>query len=71
MGELSKATMDRVLKEAGAKRISKKASLAFAKALEKIALEIGERAAALSKHANRKTIIPQDIRLAKKKVVIA
>lgn len=68
MSELSKATMDNVLKDAGAKRISKKASLSFAYELEKIALELGKEAVALSKHANRKTISPQDIRLAKRKL---
>ncbi len=68
MSELSPTTMDKVLRNSGASRVSKKAANEFGVTIEKIALEISEDAVKLSKHAGRKTVTSIDIRLAKKKV---
>lgn len=58
------AAMERVLKNAGANRVSEEAKVALRQVLEDIALEIGEEATKLSAHAGRKTVKADDIRLA-------
>lgn len=68
MSELSSTTMDKVLRNSGASRVSKKAAKEFGITIEKIALDISEDAVKLSKHAGRKTVTSIDIRLAKKRV---
>lgn len=64
---LSLNAMEKLLKQAGADRVSEKAKSALAKALEEKALEIGEEAKKLALHAGRKTITDKDINLAVKK----
>ncbi|MCK5322238.1 MAG: NFYB/HAP3 family transcription factor subunit [Candidatus Aenigmarchaeota archaeon] len=66
MGEIALAPMERILKNAGAERVSESAAKRFAEVVEGLAQEIGEGAAKLSKHAGRKTVKREDIRLAKK-----
>jgi histone H3/H4 len=58
---------ERILKKAGAKRVSHGAMEEFAKVMEEKLLEIAEEAVALARHAGRKTILAEDIRLAKRK----
>ena len=58
------AAMERVLKNAGAHRVSEESKVALRQVVEDIALEIGEEAIKLAAHAGRKTIKAQDIRLA-------
>ncbi|MGE0793636.1 MAG: histone family protein [Candidatus Woesearchaeota archaeon] len=58
------AAMEKILKEAGAQRVSEEAKVALRNVLEDIALEIGEEANKLAHHAGRKTIKANDIRLA-------
>ena len=58
------AAMEKILKKAGAQRVSEEAKVALRNVLEDIALEIGEEAIKLSHHAGRKTIKANDIRLA-------
>ncbi|MFP4523060.1 MAG: histone family protein [Candidatus Nanoarchaeia archaeon] len=58
------AAMERVLKNAGANRVSEEAKVALRQVLEDIALEISEEAIKLSAHAGRKTVKADDIRLA-------
>jgi histone H3/H4 len=57
----------RLLKKFGAKRVSRKAAEELAKIVEEKLLEISKEAVVLTKHAGRKTILAEDIRLAKKK----
>lgn len=59
---------ERILKKAGAKRVSREALEEFSKVMEDKLYKIAKEAAALAKHAGRKTIIDEDIRLAKRKV---
>jgi len=64
---LPKAPFERVLKKAGAKRVSQEALDEFAKVMEDQLYVIAKEAAALAKHAGRKTILAEDIRLARRK----
>ena len=68
MAYLPRLPFERILKKAGAKRVSQDALEEMAKILEEKMMIIAEEAAALAKHAGRKTIIDEDIRIAKKKV---
>lgn len=67
MVELPLATIDRIMRKAGAKRISEEATLAMAEVLEERALVIAAEAVKLADHAGRKTVRDVDIRLATKR----
>ncbi|MCS7094036.1 MAG: NFYB/HAP3 family transcription factor subunit [Candidatus Aenigmarchaeota archaeon] len=67
---LKRETFDKILKQKGAKRISPKASQFFAEYVEKKILEVLRLAYEFSLHAKRKTVIQEDIILAKKKLGI-
>jgi len=60
------APVKRIMQQAGADRISDDAVKALANILKGQAEELTEDAIALAKHAGRKTITAEDIRLAKK-----
>ncbi len=60
---IPKAVAARILMKAGAKRVSADAAEAFAEEIEKIALEMGNVAAKVSKHAGRKTVHEEDIKM--------
>ncbi len=60
------APFERILKDAGAKRVSKTAMKEFAVVTEEIADEIASNAVKFAKHAGRKTVVGEDIRLARK-----
>ncbi|MBD3192055.1 MAG: histone [Candidatus Heimdallarchaeota archaeon] len=59
--------MDRLLRNAGAARVSSTAKEALREILESLGSEISSRAYELSKHANRSTVTGEDVRLAFKK----
>lgn len=61
---LSLAGMEKLLKKAGAKRVSDKAKETFREVLEEIGEEIGKKAISFSEHSKRKTIKAEDIKLA-------
>ena len=63
--KITKATAKRILKEAGAIRVSEPAAVEFARTLNNIAYTIAAKAAKLSVHAKRKTVEKSDIELAK------
>ena len=69
MGLLPKLPFERILKKYGAKRVSLGAMKEFAKIMEEKLLEIASEAVALAKHAGRKTVSGEDVRLAKRKFV--
>ena len=58
---------ERILKKAGARRVSFEAAEELAKVMEDKITKIAEEAAALAKHAGRKTVIVDDVRLARRK----
>ncbi len=60
------AAAEKIIRKAGAERVSRDAAKLLAEILEKKGLEISQRAIALAKHAKRKTITEDDIKLAEK-----
>lgn len=67
MVELPLATIDRIMRKAGARRISEEATLAMAEILEERALVVAAEAVRLAEHAGRRTVRDVDIRLATKR----
>jgi histone H3/H4 len=65
---LPAAPFERILKKAGAKRVSQEAMDEFANVMEVNILRIAEEAVLIAKHAGRKTIIDDDVRYAKRKL---
>jgi len=61
---LPAAAMEKILKKAGAARVSVDAKEALKDILEDIAQEIGEKAVKLANHSGRKTIKAKDVKLA-------
>jgi DNA-binding protein len=60
------AAMEKILKNAGAERVSDKAKAALKEVLEEIAEEIAQNAVKFAIHAGRKTVKAGDIKLAAK-----
>lgn len=58
----------RLIKAAGAERVSQNAKIELANYLEKISKEIGMLAVKYAKHAGRKTVKASDIKLANKHI---
>ena len=58
--------IDRLIRKAGADRVSKSASEELAKILEEEGLEVARMAIELAEHAGRKTVRAEDIKLALK-----
>ena len=67
--EISIAPMHRLLKKAGANRVSEAAAKELAKALEQIGIKIAKEALDFTMHSGRKTIKAEDIEIAAKKVM--
>jgi len=63
---LSLSSMEKIMKKAGAYRVSDPAKEALREILEEIGERISKEADELSKHARRTTIKAEDIRMASK-----
>ncbi|MEI7961435.1 MAG: histone [archaeon] len=67
MGELPLAAVDRIIRKATGIRVSESASKELSNFLEEEGMKVASQAAIFSKHAGRKTVTDEDIRLALKK----
>ena len=68
MAKLPLATVERIMREAGAKRVSKEATILFAEYLEKLTECLAREAGEFAEHFGRRTITEKDVELAKKRL---
>ncbi|MFW5902785.1 MAG: histone family protein [archaeon] len=68
MAELPVAPVDRIIREAGASRVSGEAAKALADLLEDVGTEVSTQAMRLARHAGRKTVTAEDVRLASRQL---
>ncbi|MDE1856861.1 MAG: NFYB/HAP3 family transcription factor subunit [Candidatus Micrarchaeota archaeon] len=61
---ISESAIKRMLREAGARRVSSEARMEFQRHINRTAFAIAKKAVVLSKHAKRKTVEASDIKLA-------
>jgi len=66
MSELPIAAIDRLIRKAGAERVSEDAAVELSKILSEVATDISKQAIELARHAKRKTVTSEDIKLATK-----
>jgi len=65
---LSTAPMHRILKKAGAYRVSESAAKELAKILEQLGRDIGKEALDITMYAGRRTVSGKDVRIAAAKL---
>jgi len=68
MAELPVAPVDRIIRKAGAERVSEEAAEALANLLEDVGTEVSTQAMRLARHAGRKTVTAEDIRLSSRQL---
>ncbi|MCL5680027.1 MAG: NFYB/HAP3 family transcription factor subunit [Candidatus Marsarchaeota archaeon] len=61
---ISKSIIKKMLKDAGAKRVSDAAAQSFQDSLNKFAFGVAQKSVKLCSHAKRKTVEESDIKLA-------
>ena len=64
--ELGLSALYRILKKSGAERVSDESADELRRIVEDIATEIAKNAVDMSKHAKRKTVKAEDVKLASK-----
>jgi len=67
--EIKVAPMHKLIKRAGASRVSEESAIALGKALEEIGIKVAKEALDFARHAGRKTVKARDIEIASKKVL--
>ncbi|MCU0849745.1 MAG: NFYB/HAP3 family transcription factor subunit [Candidatus Thermoplasmatota archaeon] len=70
MSELSFAALERIMKKAGAQRVSAAAIEALAQAMEDYGATLSTEATTMARHAGRKTVKREDVRLAERHVTL-
>ncbi len=64
MTELPLAPVDRLIRKAGAERVSEEAVVKMVEILEDYALQVAKKAVEIARHSKRKTIKAEDIKVA-------
>ena len=64
--ELGLSAMYRILKKSGAERVSDESVDELRRIIEQVAIEVAKSAVDLAKHAGRKTVKSEDVKLASK-----
>jgi histone H3/H4 len=64
--ELGLSAMYRILKKSGAERVSDESAIELRRVIEEIAEALAKNATDMSKHAGRKTVKADDVKLASK-----
>ncbi len=67
--EIKVAPMHKLIKRAGASRVSEESAIALGSALEEIGVKVAREAIDYAKHAGRKTVKARDIEIAAQKVL--
>ena len=67
--DLSTTAMHRIIKKAGAERVSESACKELSRVLEKNGIEIGKTAIEFMMRAGRKTVRGKDVKIAARKVL--
>jgi len=69
MAKIKVAPMHKLIKRAGADRVSEESALALGKALDDIGVKIAKEAIDFAHHAGRKTVKAKDVEIAVEKVL--
>ena len=67
--EIKVAPMHKLIKRAGAARVSEESATALGRALEEIGIKVAKEAIDYARHAGRKTVKARDIEIAANKVI--